>query len=100
MLAALPHMTPEILKGVLDARVSAPEDGQRLLTTLGPARASADIEPGTTFRAEIEVDLGRGRRVGAEVVFRLKDNDEEPYDVLYWRDDFDDPYQAGKQRQK
>jgi hypothetical protein len=31
------------------------------------------------------------------VVFQLNDGAEEPYDVLYWRDDFDDPFQPGKQ---
>jgi general secretion pathway protein K len=98
VLAALPHMTPEILQKVLDARAAAPQDGQRLLTALGPAREGADIKSGVSFRAEIEVDLGRGRRVEGEVVFQLNDGDEAPYDVLYWRDDFDDPFQPGKQR--
>ena len=97
VLAALPQMTPEILQGVLAARAATPEDGQRLLKALGPARDGASVEAGTSFRAEIEVDLGRGRRVEAEVVFQLNDGAEEPYDVLYWRDDFDDPFQPGKQ---
>ena len=35
----------------------------------------------------------RDGRVRAEVVFRLKDRGDEPYDLLYWRDDFDGPMQ-------
>ena len=98
VLAALPHMTPVILQRALDARAAAPDDGQGLLTALGPAREGAGLEAGKAFRAEIEVDLGRGRRVEADVVFQLNDGDAEPYDVLYWRDDFDDPFQPGRRR--
>jgi len=29
--------------------------------------------------------------VRAEVVFALKVGGDEPYDILYWRDDFDGP---------
>jgi hypothetical protein len=27
-------------------------------------------------------------------VFRLKDKGDEPYELLYWRDDFDGPMQS------
>ncbi len=94
VLAALPSMTPDILQKVLDARAKNPEDGRGLMTLLGPARAGATIEAGKAFRAGILVDLGRGRRIQAEVVFQL-DGDEEPYDILYWRDDFDGPFRSG-----
>ena len=98
VLAALPSMTPDILQKVLTARASNPEDSQGLMKLLGPARDGASIEAGKAFRAQITVDLGRGRDVEAEVVFRLNDGDEEPYSVLYWRDDFDGPFQLEKPR--
>ena len=94
VLAALPGMTPDVLQKALSARAENPEDGKGLISLLGPARDSASIEAGKAFRAGILVDLGRGRRVQAEVVFQLNDGGEEPYDILYWRDDFDGPFQS------
>ena len=124
VLAALPEMTPRILGAVLNARVSDPGDGRALLELLGPAKSHATADRSKAFRASIAVDFDNGRRVHAEVVFRLKDqgdkdqglkgqgakdqgaNDlgakdlggkdksEEPYDLLYWRDDFDGPMQS------
>jgi general secretion pathway protein K len=109
VLSALPGMTPQILGAVLNGRVSDPGDGRALLELLGPAKSHATAETSKTFRASIAVDFDNGRRVHAEVVFRLKDlgdkdkgaNDQgdkdqgaEPYELLYWRDDFDGPMQS------
>jgi general secretion pathway protein K len=119
VLSALPQMTPQILGAVLNARVSDPEDGRALLELLGPAKSHATVERSKAFRASIAVDFDNGRRVHAEVVFRLKgqgDEDKgannqgakdpsakdqgannqspEPYELLYWRDDFDGPMQS------
>jgi len=93
-LSALPGMTPEILDKVLKARASGSGDGRQLLDLLGPAKDHAAADAPKAIRAEIEVEFDRGRRVRAEVVFRLKDGDEDPYDLIYWRDDFDGPAQA------
>jgi general secretion pathway protein K len=92
ILAALPGMTPDILHKVLQARTSSPDDGKSLMELLGPARSHATSDPIKTLRATIQVDLERGRRIQAEVVFRLKDKDDEPYDIVFWRDDFDGPF--------
>jgi general secretion pathway protein K len=97
VLAALPGMTPDILQKVLAARAANPEDGKGLMTLLGPARDSASIEAGNAFRAGVLIDLGRGRRVQAELVFLLNGSGETPYEILYWRDDFDGPFQSGMQ---
>jgi general secretion pathway protein K len=120
VLSALPQMTPQILGAVLNARVSDPGDGRALLELLGPAKSHATAERSKAFRASIAVDFDNGRYVHAEVVFRLKDQgdkdkgdkdqgannqgakdqgannqgDEEPYELLYWRDDFDGPMQS------
>ncbi len=95
VLTALPGMTVEILGKVLKARASASTDGKTLLTLLGPAKIRASTERSKAVRAAVEVDFDNGRRVHAEVVFGLKDAGDEPYDVLYWRDDFDGPMQSG-----
>jgi len=122
VLSALPKMTPQILGALLNARVSDPGDGRALLELLGPAKSYATVEASKVFRASIAVDFDNGRRVHAEVVFRLKDQggaapggkdqgkdqgeeqggkdpnvkdqDPEPYELLYWRDDFDGPMQS------
>jgi general secretion pathway protein K len=94
VLAALPGMTPDILQKVLAARAENPADGQGLMKLLGPASGAGTVEAGKAFRAGILVDLGRGRHVAADVVFQLDDGDEEPYGVVYWRDDFDGPFQS------
>jgi general secretion pathway protein K len=116
VLSAFPEMTPQILGAVLHARVNDPEDGRALLAALGPAKARATTDKSKALRASIAVEFDNGRRVHAEVVFRLKDHGDkdkgdgkgdnkgdskggkdeggEPYDLLYWRDDFDGPMQS------
>jgi general secretion pathway protein K len=91
VLAALPGMTPEILSAVLKARTSDQVDQKALLSLLGPAKSRAMTGASKTVRSGIEVKFDNGRRVRAEVVFRLKEGDGEPYDILSWRDDLDGP---------
>jgi general secretion pathway protein K len=118
VLSALPQMTPQILGAILNARISDP-GGPALMELLGPAKSHATAETSKAFRASIAVDFDNGRRVHAEVVFRLKgqgdedkgannrdakdpsakdqganDQSPEPYELLYWRDDFDGPMQS------
>jgi general secretion pathway protein K len=89
VLSALPGMTPEIMASVLKARANPSGDGQDLLALLGPARSRAAVGGSKAIRAAIEVAFDSGRRVRANVVFRLADSGEEPYNLLYWQDDFD-----------
>jgi general secretion pathway protein K len=118
VLSALPQMTPQILGAILNARISDP-GGPALMELLGPAKSHATAETSKAFRASIAVDFDNGRRVHAEVVFRLKgqgdedkgannqgakdpsamsqganDQSTEPYELVYWRDDFDGPMQS------
>jgi general secretion pathway protein K len=128
VLSAFPEMTAKILGGILSARASDPGDGKALLELLGPAKARATADKSKVFRASVSVEFDNGRRVHAEVVFRLKDQDKNkgdkdqnakdqnardqgagdqgakdqnakdqgdgPYELLYWRDDFDGPMQS------
>ena len=77
VLSALPEMTPQILGAVLNARVSDPGDGRALLELLGPAKSHATADTSKAFRASIAVEFDNGRRVHAEVVFRLKDQGDK-----------------------
>lgn len=89
VLSALPGVTQEQLSDILSAREKG-ENVQSLLRRLGQARALATAAPAKSMRARIFVELGR-RRVSADVVFALTTEGEDPYEILYWRDDFDGP---------
>jgi general secretion pathway protein K len=101
VLSAFPEMTPTILGAVVNARAGDLGDGPALLEVLGPAKARATVDKSKVFRASIAVEFDNGRHIRAEVVFRLKDQgdkdqgdkdkDDAPYELLYWRDDFDGP---------
>jgi general secretion pathway protein K len=71
VLSALPQMTPQILGAVLTTRVSNPGDGRALVELLGPGKSDATAETSKAFPASIAVNFDNGRRVHAEVVFRL-----------------------------
>jgi hypothetical protein len=85
----------------VNARAGDLRDGATLLEALGPAKARATVDKSKVFRASIAVEFDDGRHIHAEVVFRLKDQgdkekddkekDDSPYELLYWRDDFDGP---------
>jgi general secretion pathway protein K len=89
VLSTLPGLTPAMLQDLISAR-SKGEDGKTLLTRLGPASSGATVDLAKGIRASMVIQLEK-RRVTAEVVFALKTGGEEPYDILYWRDDFDGP---------
>jgi len=91
VLSALPGMTREIMSAFLRARAKAPVDRNALLLSLGPARRLAMSGAPKAVRTGVEVQFDNGRRVQAEVVFRLSDGGDEPYELLDWRDDFDGP---------
>jgi general secretion pathway protein K len=96
VLSAFPEMTPTILGAVVNTRAGDLGDGATLLEVLGPAKARATVDKSKVFRTSIAVTFDNGRRIHAEVVFRLKDQgdkekDDSPYKLLYWRDDFDGP---------
>ena len=94
VLSALPGMTPQSVSAVLKARANDPGDREALLELLGPARRYAAADGSKAVRAAVAVEFDNGSRVHAEVVFRLKDRGDDPYDLLYWRDDFDGPMQS------
>jgi general secretion pathway protein K len=90
VLAALPGMTPDRLHAILRQRTATPQNGQILLSLLGPAQAHATAEPTKTVRVGVQVRLDNGRQLGSEVVIFVPDADSEPYHVLSWRDGLDE----------
>ena len=91
VLSALPEMSAEIENAIVKARAQAPNDRKGLLSLLGPARSRATADSPKAVRAGIDVAFDNGRRVHAEVIVRLRDRGDEPYDILSWRDDLDGP---------
>jgi general secretion pathway protein K len=89
ILSALPGMTPEILASILKGRASDPGDVKAILDLFGPAKRYATADESNAVRAAIEVVFDNGRRVHADVVFRVRESGDQPYDLLYWSDDFD-----------
>jgi general secretion pathway protein K len=91
VLAALPGMTPDMLKQVLAQRAQEKPDPQSLIKLLGTASTNASVTSSKATRVLVNVRLGNGRDVFAEVVIVTLQNDDEPYRVLSWRDDIDGP---------
>ena len=88
----MPGMTPDVLRNLLAARAKPPVDPAALVAMLGPAQGLATTGASQSLRARIVVTPPRGRRIQAEVVFRLVQEPDRPFDILYWRDDFDAPF--------
>jgi general secretion pathway protein K len=88
VLAALPGVTPQIVKNLLAARRGPRPDSATLARIAGPVGAFIGADPSDTVRAEIVASLDQ-RRLRAEVVLKIADSGPAPYEILYWRDDFD-----------
>ena len=88
VLAALPGATPASVKGLLAARRGPPPDPEALSQMAGPAKDFVAADPSDYVRAEIVATL-KNRRVRAEVVIKINEKGAQPYEILYWRDDFD-----------
>jgi general secretion pathway protein K len=88
VLAALPGMSPKIAKAFLAARNGPPPDAGALQVMAGPARDFVSLDHSDYVRAEIAATLN-GRRLRAEVVLKLTENGTAPFEIMFWRDDFD-----------
>ena len=90
VVAALPGMSPDRLYAVLNQRGgTGPQNGPSVLALLGSAQSAATIDGSKATRMIVSIAFDRGRRVSAEAVILPLDNADQPYRVLYWRDDFD-----------
>ena len=88
VLAAVPGLTKKIVSALRDAAAGPKANSAKLSDAAGPAKDYVNVDPNDNLRAEIVVAFP-DRRVKAEVVLLVTDSAEEPYQILYWRDDFD-----------
>jgi general secretion pathway protein K len=86
VVAALPGMTPLVLKQFLADRGSLPNDPAAIATALGGAKGTATIQKSQAYRIEIRIRFPTGRQAASEVVISLR-GDEDPYRVLSWQND-------------
>jgi general secretion pathway protein K len=82
VLAALPGMNPEKIKAILNQREDPSTDPGDLNRQFG-----GDAKPPKTFRLNAGVRLEQGRLAKAEVVILLLQEGDDPYRVLFWRDE-------------
>lgn len=85
VIAALPGMTPLILKQFLSDRGGLGTDSQAIARALGDAKASVSSNKCDAYRVLIRLRLRNGWETVSEVVIGLK-SEGNPYRVLAWRD--------------
>jgi general secretion pathway protein K len=88
IIAALPGMTPSVLKEFLNQRPALSRDPSAIAAALGPAQASATIAKSTSYRILTTVKFDNGRRTFSDAVIALGD-DKDPYRVLSWQDNLE-----------
>jgi hypothetical protein len=56
---------------------------------LGPSQSGATAEGSDAFRVKVNMAFHNGWRKEAEAIILLQGADDEPFQVLSWRADFD-----------
>jgi general secretion pathway protein K len=96
VIAALPGMTPLLLKQFLGDRDTLANDEAAIAAALGPAGANASARKSRAYRIQVRLHFPNGRQTMSEVVIRLR-NDEDPYRVLSWQNDVPMPRRASRE---
>lgn len=94
VLAALPGMTPGLLREILARRDLQPQNAQELMAAMGPSQGFATSAGSKAVRVTVRIDFANGRRMRSEAVILLSEGAAEPYHVLSWRDLDDTPDDA------
>ncbi|MGH6801461.1 MAG: general secretion pathway protein GspK, partial [Methylocella sp.] len=90
VIAALPNMNAKVVEEILTRR--DPQNPQKVLGLLGAATSSVAVGGRKATRATVRITLDTGRKVNADAVLLITENNSlEPYRILAWRDDFDGP---------
>ena len=90
VIAALPNMNSNVVNEILKQR--DPQNPQRVLSLLGAAASSVAVGGRKAARAAVHITLHTGRKVNADAVLLVSDNNSpEPFRILAWHDDFDGP---------
>jgi len=90
VVAALPGMTPLLLKQFLNDRGALSRDPEAIAKALGGVKSSAISQKSEAYRLRIRVRFPNGREAASEVVISLR-GDEDPYRVLSWQNDVAGP---------
>jgi general secretion pathway protein K len=85
VIAALPGMTPLILKQFLDDRAGIGNDAKAITRALGSAGGSVSSDKSNAYRILIRLRLRNGWQTASEVVIALA-REDAPYHVLAWHD--------------
>jgi general secretion pathway protein K len=96
VIAALPGMTPLLLKQFLGDRDMLGNDNAAIAAALGPAGANASAQKSRAYRIQVRLRFPNGRQTMSEVVIRLR-NQEDPYQVLSWQNDVPMPRRAARE---
>jgi len=86
VVAALPGMTPLVLKDFLASRARLPRETAAIAQALGPASASAEVPKNKAWRARIGARSSAGR-LSASTVVIAPGGENVPYRVLSRQDD-------------
>lgn len=89
VIEALPGMTRERVRTVLDLRTRPGVDPAALDDALGTAKPQTTTKPVPTTRVTIRAVLADGFTAAAEIVIIHFPNDRTPYRVLSWDDEAD-----------
>ena len=90
VVAALPNINSNVVDEILQQR--DPQNPQKVLSLLGTAASSVAVGGRKATRAALHITLDTGRKVNADAVLLISENNSpEPYRILAWRDDFDGP---------
>ncbi|MFZ3328591.1 MAG: type II secretion system protein GspK [Methylocella sp.] len=90
VVAALPNINSNMVDEILQQR--DPQNPQKVLSLLGTAASSVAVGGRKATRAALHIMLDTGRKVNADAVLLISDNNSpEPFRILAWRDDFDGP---------
>ncbi len=85
VIAALPGMTPLILKQVLGDRARLGNDNAAIAAALGPAKAGVSAQKGRAYRILTRMRLPNGSASTSEIVISLGGKDA-PFRVLSWQE--------------
>ena len=89
VLGALPGVTAAEVNAVLAAQNGPAPDAAALAAVAGSVKGFFDTDPGDFVRAQIVTKVN-DRRVSAEILLKLTESAPSPYEIVYWRDDFDE----------
>src|SRR4051794_26292077 len=82
VIAALPGMTADRVKAVLEQRRTQPDNKQAQIQLLGTAQQYATTEASRAIRVNVQIALKNTRQRHFEVVILLFDEGTEPFSIL------------------